>query len=257
MDKESVRRSSIPRQMEIVAARGLPRWLSGQVRPLAPARPGNPPLGRATHARVAHGVLRSDCCATPAHPGTTSDEGVIHVRLPPGCERHQVPGVRVHTQLLRDDEVMTLGPFTLTSPLRTVLEHHMNSRREVAVSALDSALNKKLLISPDDVEEMRRRAFGRRGAEIAASWWKLADGRAESPLESRTRLIVTDADMPPDELQFPVRDKQGILLGYGDLAWRRRGRRTLILETDGREIHDRPDGALPRSPPRQRLHDDR
>ena len=88
---------------------------------------------------------------------------------------------------------------------------------------------------------MRRRAFGRRGAEIAASWWKLADGRAESPLESRTRLIVTDADMPPDELQFPVRDKQGILLGYGDLAWRRRGRRTLILETDGREIHDRPE----------------
>jgi hypothetical protein len=186
-------------------------------------------------ARLMHGPLTVFCGPTAARllhiQGLPPDDGVIHVRLPPGCERHQVPGVRVHTQLLRDDEFVTLGPFTLTSPLRTVLDMVLNSRREVAVSALDSALNKKLLV-PDDIEEMRRRAFGRRGAEIAAGWWKLADSRAESPLETRTRLIVTDADMPPDELAPP--------------------RSPDADSRDGWSRDPRPSsGALPRSPSRQ------
>ena len=54
------------------------------------------------------------------------------------------------------------------------------------------------------------------------------------------RLIAVDADMPPDDLQHEVRDAYGTLLGYGDLAWLRPGRRTLIAEADGREPHELP-----------------
>ena len=36
-------------------------------------------------------------------------------------------------------------------------------------------------------------------------------------------------------------DRHGVLLGYGDVAWDRPGRRTLVAEADGAIIHDRPE----------------
>ncbi len=71
-------------------------------------------------------------------------------------------------------------------------------------------------------------------------WWRLADGRAQSPLETDVRLIAWDAQLPPDTLQLPIHDVGGVLLGYGDLGWRRDGRRWLVAEADGAEIHDQP-----------------
>ncbi len=145
----------------------------------------------------------------------------------------------IHTRLLAADEVMIVNGIPVTTPQRTVLDLVLSSDRLRAVSILDSALNGKL-IDPADIPDMRRRGWRRRGAAIARGWWDLADGRAQSPLETDVRLIATDADMPPDELQYPVRDSWGTLLGYGDLAWLRPGRRTLIAEADGKEPHSRP-----------------
>ncbi|HYN75333.1 MAG TPA: hypothetical protein VEV13_03975 [Candidatus Limnocylindria bacterium] len=190
-----------------------------------------------------HGCPAVFCLDTAARllgiGGVGLDDGTVHVQLPPGTERHQVPGVMVHTRLLAGDEVMELGGFRVTTPQRTVLDLVLSSDRLRAVSILDSALNGQLIASTD-LTEMRRRGRGRRGAALARGWWDLADDRAQSPLETSVRLIAVDAHMPPDDLQHPVRDAFGVLLGYGDLAWLRPGRRTLIGEADGREPHDRP-----------------
>jgi hypothetical protein len=198
---------------------------------------------RAWAATLMHGPGAILCGTTAAliHgiEGLERDTGTVHVLLPPGNERHQVPGVRVHTQLLDPDKIQFVDGFLVTNPQRTVLDLVLSSRREVAVSLLDSALNKQLLCM-SDLADMRIDGRGRRGAARAASWWDLADARAQSPLETRARLITSDAGMPPDELQYPVHDRAGVLLGYGDLAWKRRGRRTLILETDGRDVHGQP-----------------
>ncbi|MFG3422845.1 hypothetical protein ACIBTZ_12765 [Micromonospora sp. NPDC049460] len=65
-----------------------------------------------------------------------------------------------------------------------------------------------------------------------------ADGRAQSPLETRTRLRCVDGKVPPDVLQLMVRDDDGYLLGIGDLGWR--GPR-VIAEADGRGPHGTPE----------------
>ncbi|MDG4836051.1 DUF559 domain-containing protein [Micromonospora sp. WMMD967] len=82
---------------------------------------------------------------------------------------------------------------------------------------------------------------GRRGAVAARAYLAEADGRAQSPLETRSRLRCVDGRVPPDALQLEVRDDDGYLLGIGDLGWR--GPR-VIAEADGRDAHGAPEAAF-------------
>lgn len=194
-------------------------------------------------ARLMHGPVTVFSLDTAARlreiEGLGPDDATIHVCLPRGTERHQVEGVRVHTWQLDDGDVTVDGPWLLTTPRRTVMDLVLRMRREYAVSVLDSALNRKLLV-PEDLTAIERDARGMRGAARSRPWFGLADGRAETPLETRARLIAVDLDLPPDELQLPIRDHAGILLGFADLAWKRPHRRTMVVEADGRAPHDRP-----------------
>ena len=97
------------------------------------------------------------------------------------------------------------------------------------------------LVSDDDLVLAEGLAAGRPGCEVARPWWQLADARSQSVLETWTRLDCIDGGVPPDELQHPVRDRSGVLLGYGDLAWLRGQARPLIGEADGAAVH----GAVP------------
>ncbi|WP_233549909.1 hypothetical protein [Cellulomonas rhizosphaerae] len=111
--------------------------------------------------------------------------------------------------------------------------------RTHAVAILDSALNKRLL----DLEGMARvkaGVRGRRGAARLEPWWRLVDGRSESPLETDARLRCLDAGIAPDDLQVVIRDDGGRFVGRGDLGWRLRDGRWLLVEIDGREVHDTP-----------------
>jgi hypothetical protein len=65
----------------------------------------------------------------------------------------------------------------------------------------------------------------------------LADHRAESPLETRLRLICLDGGLPPPVLQWPVWDPDHAS-GYRlDLAW---PTHLVALEADGRAPHATP-----------------
>ncbi|WP_421735415.1 hypothetical protein [Cellulomonas sp.] len=115
--------------------------------------------------------------------------------------------------------------------------------RPHAIAVLDDVLHRGLL-SKEDLAGVRLRLRGRRGSAMAASWWQLVDGRAESPLETFARLRCVDAGVPPDELQVEIRSQDGRLLGRGDLGWRLRNGRWLIAEIDGREFHEAPEALL-------------
>ncbi len=108
-----------------------------------------------------------------------------------------------------------------------------------AVAVMDSALNRRLL-DPAGLERAHLLARGRRGVARTHEWWTLADGRAESPLETLARLDCADSGVAPDDLQVVVVDPDGRFLGRGDLGWRLDGGRWLIAEIDGREWHEAP-----------------
>lgn len=222
---------------------------------LHPATWGELPLRTRIQAAVLfHGPETVICLDTAGRVlrvlGLGFDDGTVHVVLPPGRERHQVPGIRVHTRRLDEHDVMEIGGVRLTTPQRTVLDLVLASasddmrtgilqRRNRAIQILDSALNRKLL-RPEDLVALQEAGRGRRGIAVCRAWWELADARSESPLETEVRLIAVDADLPPDELQLPVLDDHGVLLGFGDLAWRLRRGRWLIAEADGAEVHESP-----------------
>ncbi|SCL39066.1 type IV toxin-antitoxin system AbiEi family antitoxin domain-containing protein [Micromonospora aurantiaca (nom. illeg.)] len=192
---------------------------------------------RATIASLGQGAVAVLGTAAEVHgiaglPSTAA----IHVSVPPDrphVQRRAEPGLTVHQLTLAEADVCRAGGVPVTTPARTVADVLLRARRYPAVCVLDSALNQRIL-AENDLSLVLTHLTGRRGAAAARGYLAEADGRAQSPLETRARLRCVDGGVPPDVLQLPVRDEDGYLLGVGDLAWR--GAR-LIAEADGRGPH--------------------
>ncbi|MFC0507377.1 type IV toxin-antitoxin system AbiEi family antitoxin domain-containing protein [Micromonospora costi] len=167
----------------------------------------------------------------------------IHLSVPgavarPARAAH--PDVVVHQLDVTPEQIVAFRGIPATTPLRTITDLILREQRYPAICVLDSALNRGL-VSADDLLAVPRLIRGRRGAVAARGYLAEADGRAQSPLETRTRLRCVDGRVPPDALQLEVRDDDGYLLGIGDLGWRAP---RVIAEADGREAHDTPDAAF-------------
>ncbi|SCG56753.1 type IV toxin-antitoxin system AbiEi family antitoxin domain-containing protein [Micromonospora humi] len=160
----------------------------------------------------------------------------IHVSVPPDrphAQRRSEPALAVHQLAFDPAEIVQVGGVPTTDPVRTVADLVLRAERYPAVCVLDSALNQRLL-AESDLPLLLALVAGRRGAVAARRHVAEADGRAQSPLETRARLRCVDGGVPPDALQLHVRDDDGYLLGIGDLAWRDA---RLIAEADGRAPH--------------------
>ncbi|MEV4414551.1 type IV toxin-antitoxin system AbiEi family antitoxin domain-containing protein [Catellatospora sp. NPDC049609] len=167
----------------------------------------------------------------------------LHVSLPGklAVPRRVGAGTVVPHQLtLASEDVTVVDGIAVTTALRTVADLLLKVDRMAAVSVLDSALHLGL-IGEDELAELPRLLRGRRGATVARGWIEQADGRAESPLETRARLRCVDAGLPPDDLQATILDGTGRAVGRVDLLWRAA---RLIGEADGGELHDRPDAVF-------------
>ncbi|MER7440078.1 type IV toxin-antitoxin system AbiEi family antitoxin domain-containing protein [Micromonospora avicenniae] len=166
----------------------------------------------------------------------------VHVSVPvdqPRPQRGLAPWLVVHQLAVPPHDLTGVAGLPTTTPLRTVADVILRVDRYAAVAVLDSALNRELLIA-DDLLAVPGMIRGRRGAVLARRHLAEADGRAQSPLETRVRLRCVDGRVPPDALQLAVCDDDGYLLGIGDLGWRAP---RVIAEADGRGPHDNP-GAI-------------
>jgi hypothetical protein len=166
-------------------------------------------------------------------------DSTIHLSLPVVDARPRrtcEPDLRLHQFVLRPEDVMSVDGIPATSPTRTVADLMLTVDRYSAVCVLDSGLNRGLLMT-DDLPFIGELLTGRRGAIKARGWLAEADGRADSPLETRIRLRCVDGEIPPDTLQHPVFDSDGNLIAVCDLAWE--GPR-IVAEGDGVEAHDNP-----------------
>lgn len=130
---------------------------------------------------------------------------------------------------LAPSERWRAGPVRLTSAARTLVDCAREWPLEDAVVAMDAAL----LAGRTTLEELRRAAAGLHGwpgASRAVRAAALADGRAESPLETRTRLRIVGAGLPTPALQVEIH-AGGRLVGVLD-AWFEEA--AVALECDGR-----------------------
>ena len=107
----------------------------------------------------------------------------------------------------------------MTTPARTAFDLGRRDRLETAVIGVDALANATGL-KPDDVKCLAGNHRGARGTVHLRRVVELLDGGAESPQETRTRLLLTAAGFPKPETQIVVVDEYGSFCGRIDMGWR-------------------------------------
>lgn len=151
----------------------------------------------------------------------------VEVTLPAGSRAGAVPGVRVTRRALSGEETTTRRGVAVTTPLRTALDLGRISPVDDAVIALDRFLGTGLVFL-GEVREAALLAGGRDCRRIRAAVL-LADGLAESPQETRLRLLVHRSGLPRPIAQYRIR-VDGRFVARPDFAW---PEHRLALEYDG------------------------
>jgi very-short-patch-repair endonuclease len=132
-------------------------------------------------------------------------------------------GVRVHRGVIVPDEVCRVRRLAVTSPVRTCWDLARWLDVVEAVVLVDRMLNRRLVTPAQLTTYLRKRHTdderNERGAGRFARVIALADGRAESPMESRLRVRLVLAGLPRPEVQYVIRDDQGRHVARVDMAW--------------------------------------
>lgn len=153
--------------------------------------------------------------AARAYGFDIQDTGDLHVLNPTGHQLRPTEGLVVHR---RDGApLVTVSGRPATEPAWTAVEVACTLRRPRALATLDAALRSArcdLAELTHAVEAQR----GRRGIVKVCQLLPLANGRAESPMESETRLVMIDGGLPSPVLQYEVVDARGRLRRL-DFAW--------------------------------------
>ncbi len=132
-----------------------------------------------------------------------------------GGHRHRT--LHVHVTPLDGDEVVVVDGVPATTVARTLADLARTEPFERTVAVADAALRRGMVarVALDDAVERIARRHGVRPARRAIAF---ADGRAESVGESRSRVLLERAGLPPPVLQWEVAGA-GRRTGRSDFGW--------------------------------------
>jgi len=132
--------------------------------------------------------------------------------------RHKTNGILLHSDKLANDEVCTANGIPVTTPARTAYD--LGRRRGLTTAVIRmEALMQATNLKPTEVEAIADRHRGARGIVQLREAIALSDGGAESPQETRTRLILTRAGLRPQQTQIVVFDDCGEFVHRIDMGW--------------------------------------
>ena len=157
------------------------------------------------------------------------DRTPVEVSVPTGVRFGPLTGLRVRQVHLPELDVGTVQRHRCTSGLRTALDIARCEELIEAVVALDVLLARVIVGKGELAEAAGAGRGSRRGVERMRAAVALADGRAESPPESRLRVVLALAGLPAVP-QYTVRDAAGNFVARVDLAY---PDRRVAIEYDG------------------------
>jgi hypothetical protein len=117
--------------------------------------------------------------------------------------------LHVHTVGLDADEIVEVDGIAVTSVPRTLADLARTLPFEPALVVADAALHRHRA-TPAAFEEAVARAAGREGSPSARRVAAAADRRAESPGETRSRVAMARAGLPPPALQHEVPELRAV-----------------------------------------------
>lgn len=129
-------------------------------------------------------------------------------------------GIVAHTGLLAEDEIQRLGGIPCTTPARTAYDLGRRLSLTMGVIRVD-ALLRATGMPVDEVRAIARRYPGARHISRLRSVVDLTDPGAESPQETRLRLVLIGAGLPRPSTQIPICDEYGYVVRRIDMGWPR------------------------------------
>lgn len=166
----------------------------------APAQPDY--FGKLVSLDKYLGLPAVACMGTAAALYGFDTEGstAMHI-LDPGRRIRPTAGLVVHQRL--GAPLQRVQGRLATSPAWTAVEIARTLRRPRALATLDAALHTGWCTTADLGAAVAEQC-GRRGIVAVRELLPLADGRAESPMETEARLAMHEHDVPRPELQFLI-----------------------------------------------------
>jgi hypothetical protein len=144
----------------------------------------------------------------------------VTVCLPRRVRMWPHPRIRVIRSDLAADDVTRFTGIPLTTPVRTAFDVGRRLPRGDALVAVDALLHRRV-VTLDGLRDYASAKPGWPGTRRLAEVLGLATPLAESPMETRLRLLLLDAGAPPPAPQHEVRDTRGRFVARLDLAYPR------------------------------------
>ena len=133
-------------------------------------------------------------------------------------DRRHPPGIKVRTYALSADDVCWVDDIRLTTPQRTAFDVGRLYMFDKSVPVLD-ALVRATDIKVADVVALADDRPGVKGRRRLRAVLELVDGGAESPQESRLRLMLVRGGLPMPQTQIVFSDDLGNARIRVDIGW--------------------------------------
>ncbi|HET6907708.1 MAG TPA: hypothetical protein VFH54_00085 [Mycobacteriales bacterium] len=169
-----------------------------------------------------------------------ADDLDVHIYVPAGRRMRSRDGLVVSVAQLSDADIFVYRGLRVTSGVRTVFDCLRLADETEALVAADALLHLQCT-RLDDVTDYISRTHRVRNSQLALTRLRLAEPKTESPMETRLRLLLLRAGLPPPQAQWVVREN-GRFVARLDFAW---PSVCVAIEYDGAEHWG------------QRRHDDR
>ena len=153
---------------------------------------------------------------------------------------------------MHPDDIVLIDSIPVTSVARTLIDLGRHHTTACSVAAIDHALHNGL-VTMAEIEESLLRCWNWPRIRRAQRAVRLADARAESPLESISRLVLRWLRLPPPEPQVIAVDQWGYPAGRFDFYWDEYG---VAGESDGRAKYVDDPGERDKEKQRQELLED-
>lgn len=136
-----------------------------------------------------------------------------------GRSRHtSATGIVVRSGVISADEVCVRRGIPCTTPARTAYDIGRFMAADDGIVRLDALLN-ATRCTVEDVETIAARYSNARGIRRLRATLAQVDGGAESPRETRLRLILIRGGLPRPVTQIPVTNDRGRVVRRIDMGW--------------------------------------
>jgi hypothetical protein len=135
------------------------------------------------------------------------------------ANNHCPDGIITRRERIAPGEITWIDGMPVATPARTGLDLGRYLPRDIAVAHLD-ALASATGVTAEEILDLTYRYKGRHGVRLCREAAELVDAGAQSPQETRLRLLLIDKGFPPPQTQIPVIDQYGFEFAYLDMGWK-------------------------------------